>query len=370
MEMDQFFCTAQKVYNALSDEVSKKIYTGMVMFNLTRDASFVSYGIKDRLAFEGADILSVCRLHEKQPIALIGAGWFGAYTMTMYPEIRWCCCVDNNKTGTLPSGIEILSVEELRQRYPDAFIVIAVRKYSADIMAQLRQAGVEANNIYPWVDVHDNYWNRDHLRFFAARQYFDLPALKHEENEVFVDAGGFDGETSRNFMKWANNQYKHIYVFEANPNLYERCCNNLLRGDKCTVFSKGLWDEPGKLSFRESPHDQEFNINLLEHNCFDKENEDLKDWVERTIDVVRMDDVLPDERVTFIKMDIEGSELNALRGAENIIRKYRPKLAISVYHRRDDLWMIPAFLLEVHPDYKLYLRSYTFGFSETVLYAI
>ena len=74
--------------------------------------------------------------------------------------------------------------------------------------------------------------------------------------------------------------------------------------------------------------------------------------------------------ITFLKMDIEGSELAALRGAERIIREQRPKLAICVYHKPEDLREIPSLLLSYHPDYKLYLRHYSINETETVLYAI
>jgi hypothetical protein len=69
-------------------------------------------------------------------------------------------------------------------------------------------------------------------------------------------------------------------------------------------------------------------------------------------------------------MDIEGAELSALRGAENIIKTHRPKCAICVYHKFDDMWEIPDFLWSIVPDYKLYLRHYHSTCAETVLFAI
>jgi len=69
-----------------------------------------------------------------------------------------------------------------------------------------------------------------------------------------------------------------------------------------------------------------------------------------TIEVDRLDDII-DEKVTFIKMDIEGAEPQAIDGARETIAKYHPKLAISVYHRKDDLWAIAQQILAIREDY-------------------
>lgn len=82
-----------------------------------------------------------------------------------------------------------------------------------------------------------------------------------------------------------------------------------------------------------------------------------------------MDDVVRDEKVTFLKFDIEGSELKGLIGAKETIRKNRPDLAICVYHKREDLYTIPNYILNLCPDYKIYLRHYQLSKYETVLRA-
>ena len=84
-----------------------------------------------------------------------------------------------------------------------------------------------------------------------------------------------------------------------------------------------------------------------------------------------MDEALSGQRVTFIKMDIEGSEMKALKGAEGIIKQQKPKLAICVYHKPEDIWEIPAYILSLRDDYKFYFRHYCYwGIGETVMYAI
>ena len=84
-----------------------------------------------------------------------------------------------------------------------------------------------------------------------------------------------------------------------------------------------------------------------------------------------IDELLGNEPVDFIKMDIEGAEINALIGAYKIIQDYRPVLAISVYHKPEHLFQIPMLIRAFMPDYKLYLRHYReCSVSETICYAI
>ncbi len=87
------------------------------------------------------------------------------------------------------------------------------------------------------------------------------------------------------------------------------------------------------------------------------------------IEVDKLDNMIKTP-VSFIKMDIEGAEGDAIEGAQETIRKYHPKLALSVYHKADDLWKIPEQIFSIRKDYKIYLRHYTEGFAETVMYFV
>lgn len=81
-------------------------------------------------------------------------------------------------------------------------------------------------------------------------------------------------------------------------------------------------------------------------------------------------DQLIEGDVSFIKMDIEGAEYKAIKGAEQIIKRCRPKLAVSIYHKAEDIWELSEMILRICPDYRLYLRHYSIAQAETVLYAI
>lgn len=84
---------------------------------------------------------------------------------------------------------------------------------------------------------------------------------------------------------------------------------------------------------------------------------------------VPLDEIVED-RITFIKMDIEGAEHNALLGAEKTIKKYHPKLAICVYHSIEDYIILPLMLKQFNPNYKFYFRQHSATSSESVIYAI
>jgi FkbM family methyltransferase len=90
---------------------------------------------------------------------------------------------------------------------------------------------------------------------------------------------------------------------------------------------------------------------------------------EARIQCVSIDHVLPGFHPTFINMDIEGAELEALKGAEKTLRVSRPDLGICVYHSPGHLWEIPLYLHSLGVGYRLYLRNYTSFTGETVLYA-
>ena len=88
------------------------------------------------------------------------------------------------------------------------------------------------------------------------------------------------------------------------------------------------------------------------------------------ISTVAIDDVVDGEEVSFIKLDVEGAELKALQGAARTIRTFRPRLAISVYHKPEDIIEILEYILSLHDDYRLYIRHYQMSSCETIVYAL
>ena len=166
--------------------------------------------------------------------------------------------------------------------------------------------------------------------------------------------------TSIRFAEWAKT-FKHIYIFEPDQNNFILCKNNIEKenlADVVTMYNKGCWSKSATLHFNSYG-------NQLSYVCEDE------DAGSEQIEVVGIDEILNGERATFIKMDIEGTELEALKGAEKTIRMWKPKLAICVYHKPEDIITISKLILDFNPAYKLYLRHYSYlDFAESVLYAI
>ena len=184
-----------------------------------------------------------------------------------------------------------------------------------------------------------------------AEQYFDAACLLGQ-TEVFVDCGGFDGDTTEQFVRRCPN-YERVWFFEpSQTNMLK--AQNRLRGMRDIRFiPKGVSDQPGTLSF---DADAGSASAVTESGG-------------NTINVTTIDEEIS-QGVSFIKMDLEGWELKALAGARGHIQRDHPKLAVAVYHRASDFRDIPRAILGVRSDYDVFLRHYTEGWSETVMYFV
>lgn len=182
-------------------------------------------------------------------------------------------------------------------------------------------------------------------------QYFE-DFLNFTDNEVFVDAGGYDGQTSIEFIKHCP-RYKSIYILEPSKENLALAEKNLKNFKNVNFISKGLSNQKDILRFDTGSG----SASSISDNG----------TIEIEVDTL---DELVNEKVTFIKMDIEGAEALAIEGMKRHIFNDYPKMAISVYHKVDDLWKIPEQILAIRDDYDLYLRHYTEGTDETVMFFI
>ena len=188
-------------------------------------------------------------------------------------------------------------------------------------------------------------------------QYFDL--WTPEKNEVFVDCGAYIGEEENSFIDWTGDRFEHIYAFEPLHEMAGSIRKKYSGDERISVTEAAVWSNTGELSFVTQ---EELSGSGVKGELSREYNGGF------TVPAVALDDVISG-RVTFIKMDIEGSELEALKGARRIISGQKPRLAISIYHKPMDFLLIPEYILSLVPEYKMAIRHYGADALETVLYA-
>lgn len=189
-------------------------------------------------------------------------------------------------------------------------------------------------------------------------QYFDEDVFLPQENEVFVDCGAYDGDSLLDFFDFIQrnhiSSYKKCFAFEPDIDNFKKLKENVADYPNVALYQIGTYNCRDTLHFSDG----------------NDTGSSIQNSGETIIEVDAIDNIVKDEKVTYIKMDIEGAELDSLKGAQKTILRCRPKLAICVYHRIDDLLTIPDFILSLHSDYKLYLRNYKKAGVDTVLYAV
>lgn len=190
---------------------------------------------------------------------------------------------------------------------------------------------------------------------YTEGQYFNPGFMVFEEEEVFVDVGAYNMATIMELQNYCK-KIKKVYAFEPDPENYKNCERILERLDvEVDLIPYGTWSKRKHLYF----------------NALNSSTSMVAEAGEMCIEVMPIDDAIdPFERVTFIKMDVEGSELESLKGAKRTILKDNPKLAICIYHKPEDMLTLPLYIKSLVPEYKLYLRHHSRWDNETVLYAM
>ena len=221
-----------------------------------------------------------------------------------------------------------------------------------------------------WADEYSRQEYLNHLRWRALGDQDALPAPVTEESyfldslyridrgEVFVDCGAYDGDTAQQVAR-RNRAFSRILAIEADPANFDRLRHWISSldpevGSRIEALNVAVGAMRGQLHFRASGD---------ETACLANDGDIV-------VNCIPIDELTSEVKPTFIKMDIEGAELEALQGAEHVIRTHRPILSICVYHKQDDLWRIPLFIHSLCEDYSLFLRTHEVDGWQAVCYAV
>lgn len=187
-----------------------------------------------------------------------------------------------------------------------------------------------------------------------SHQYFGLDFMPLSREEILVDCGAFTGDSLRCFVEAVGGQYAKIWAWEPDPkNITElKSCIEVADLKNVTVVPCCAYSRKGGV-------------------CFDFQGT-ATSFVTRgggaTVACDSIDKICGD--ATLIKMDVEGSEMDVLLGASETIKRHKPKLAVAVYHRREDIIEIPRFIQALRSDYIFRLRIHKDVADDVVLYAM
>lgn len=193
----------------------------------------------------------------------------------------------------------------------------------------------------------------------SSDQHFNFDFILKNPEEVFVDAGAFTGDTLRGLLSRPDCHFKKIMALEPDPENHaelDRYVNSLhdeLR-QKVKTYQVAALDKNAVIHFDASGTDQ---AQISESGTY-------------PVQARRLDELFGKLEPTFIKMDIEGAEPEAVEGCSGLMKKNPPVLAISVYHKFNHLWTILLAIKKLQPDYHYFIRAHAAGGWDTILYAV
>lgn len=303
-------------------------------------------------AYWMSDLYNPMKRCDAKRVILFGGGQDGALNLNALvlcgtPVAACCSLFHGNWDWSWPNAVKVIPPEEIfESEYADCIVVISTHEDHDEVVDWLNDRRFPEERI---VDPWNGY--RSVLIGFRPGQYFDV--WKPRDDEVFVDCGAYDGQTLQEFNKWCSESYEAIHALEPLPDMQDNLRRNTLEMHDVAIHSVAAWERDEMLSF--SLDGAGSCVSSLDSAAIDVQGASL--------------DNLISGRVSFIKMDIEGSELAAINGAQHLIQKWKPRLAISIYHKKKDLFSIPMRILELVPEYRFRIRHYSAGLYETILYA-
>jgi len=341
---------------------------------------------------------------KKQDVVFYGAGQGADWVFRLLSSkgIVPDYMVDQSLCGNVKERIPVIHYDAMKNYYKDknVYVIVAAPKYEAEILEELgRDFPIE--NLFsfecelycsflPDIPAYRNWMceNEPEIHWlygiladdfsrrtlenvlkgrisgklsyfrevFVPGQYFPKDIMNLSGHETFIDAGAYIGDTATQIAALTDGRYQKIYCFEPDAS----CCKTLLDNTKnlhdITVIPKGAWNKKEKLYMQADSEHGASAVGAAGNYAIEM------DCIDNCIGT--------DVQVTHVKMDIEGAEAYALWGGVKLIRRCKPKLAICVYHKKEDIVEIPKLILSIAPDYKLYIRHHNVSGTETVLYAV
>jgi FkbM family methyltransferase len=324
--------------------------------------------------------------------------------------IRPVYYVDNSeaKQGTVFQGVSIISVEKLvsLQKSFDKPLLVLICSAQITVCNQIQLQLKKYELTYITVDAFvfkknadqvktvygslaDDFSKEVYIQLVQSRvnncpvpeslvsndQYFLLSQfLERSEKEIFVDIGAYVGDTVEKYINKKSGVFGKIFALEPDTINFMALQHRSMRLKNEWGFSEnklalinGAVGSKTERMYLSSPANNNAENNLSSARLGAILASDKSDGAE--VMVYALDDYFKEQKVSFIKADIESFELDMLHGAKTVIKRDKPLLAVCIYHNASDMFSVPLFIKKLNNDYNLKMRHHTYDFADTVLYA-
>lgn len=200
---------------------------------------------------------------------------------------------------------------------------------------------------------------------FTENAYFCLPQFRMASpNSVFVDCGAYTGDTLENYIRFLGNTFKAYFAFEPGERAYAAMEKRVAR-----LMEENAID-PAQIRLEQKGCGNSDASGILMEGTSGTSNHLVFEGQGKNVEIVTLDQYFYDfsDAISYIKADVEGAELDLLKGASQIIQRDRPALAICIYHTPRDMYIIPHYIKKLVPEYQMAVRQHYYDYIETVLY--
>ncbi len=324
------------------------------------------------------------------PVAVYGMGngadkLFARLEQIGAPEkIKEVFASDGFVRGHSFRGFKVRSLSEIKAEYPEFLIVVSFASNRSEVIEMIKKINSENKMLIPDMPVTaEEHFDKDFYnsnydsitrayesladekskRLFSAMINYKLSGkadfLFKESSEiseiyaiigndvrVAVDAGAYNGDTAREMQTYLGKIAK-IYAIEPDKRNFKKLAKYVSENgleEKIILVNAGVYSEDSEGEFNSSGNR---NSSISSTVSYESKSD--------TVPLVAIDSLVK-EKIDYIKYDVEGAELEALKGSFGVIKEHHPRLLISAYHRSEDIFSLVNYMKNTHPEYSLYMR--------------
>lgn len=295
-------------------------------------------------------------------------------------------------------GYEVLTYAEAKRRFGDMCVLVCFGTEQPDVLARIYAIAEEQDVLAPhlplfgdaifdedfWavhkaeVSAAENIWADDRsravyrgylaymwsgridiLREIESERVAAWQELSPGADEVFWDLGAYDGDTVAEFLRLVGDSYRAVVAVEPDEKNYKKLQQALQTVPRAAAYPYAVWQKSGEVQFAGKAGRNSAVAGEAAKKV-------------QSVAAISLDDLHRQTKLdpSFIKFDVEGAEEAAILGGSRLLGEVKPKLAVSAYHRTEDIFRLPLLLKQLNPAYKLLLRHHPYvpGW-ETNIYA-